>query len=265
MSLILTELIKSTLCLMQPAYSADKINDPLKGRIRTPASQQHLRSIISANDADSSQLAAPFKLETVFQTQFKLAYDETDGVELLYRTGVDRRTLYNVGNASSVFVGANDAGSEMLKDGDPKFQLGVVNYTCFGQQNNVVTIQSTVNDRSSDTQGSTTARFLCASPDMSIGLEYAAVTVKQMQPVSLLQLTELKSDERRFFFSEFCSNSQTYRLRSAVSGPPFYYLAVKENKSETLGNDQRCYTLCMKRFSGTDNDKRDLEIEFSWR
>jgi hypothetical protein len=74
-----------------------------------PATQQDLRSIISANDADSSPLAAPIKLETVFQTKFRSAYDETDGVVLLDRTGVDHRTLYNEGTASSVFVGANDA------------------------------------------------------------------------------------------------------------------------------------------------------------
>jgi hypothetical protein len=209
-------------------------------------------------------LAALFTLTTLFQTQFRPPYDETDGLVVLHRTDVDRRMLHNEGTASNVFVCANDAGSGMFRYEDPKFQLCVVTYTCFGQQENVVTLESTVDSRSSDAESRTTAPFLCASPDMSIGHEYAVVTVEQMQPVSLLQETKLNPDERRFFFIEFCSNSQTFRLRSAVSGPS-YYLAVTENKSETLRNGKPCYTLCMKRFSGIDNDKRDLEIEFSWR
>lgn len=150
----------------------------------------------------------------------------------------------------------------MLKDGDLKFQLGVVKYTCFGQQNSVITIQSMVDDRSSDGESSTTAWFLCSSPEMRRGRKYADVTIEHMESVPLLQprvITELKPDERWFFTKKPSSNPQTFRLRSAVSGPS-YYLAVTENMSETLGNEQRCYALCMKKFSGTDDDKPDPEI-----
>ena len=281
-------LVWSIARLLLPTCSTDEFNDLLNGCIRTAGTELDLTSIILANDAVSSpgrrrfrealerKLAALLKFTTVCQIEISIAYDETDSLVLVHRSEVEHRTLYHISTNHCVFICGNKlAGCENLQSvgqdpiEDPKFQLGVVAYECSCEQQNdvqFVSIQSTV-----DEENPTTAWFLCASPDMRRGDEYADVTVKQMEsvpdvPKSKVKI-ELDPNEGRFFLAEICRSKKTLRLRSTVSGPYHYYLAVTEDKthkSETLNNNDQCLKLCMKRFSSNDNDKTDPEIEFSW-
>lgn len=189
--------------------------------------------------------------------------DEAD-IAAYHQSNVVQETLFNVNTQSTLYVSSNGVGCANLQDKDPEFQLGVVRYSCYGVSQNVVTIQSTVDDSSS--RDHSTISFLCAAPDITKDDDSGNVTVEAMEPIPLVTsetAVELDLKERRFFFMEHCETCGV-QLRSTAFDRNLY-LTVERRESESSGRTLQCCKPFLKRFASDDVAKYDPAIKFKWK